>query len=80
MTPVNIERLEKLGRLMERTIADRDGVGAVIPLPPPPPPLLPAPPTYEEEEPEPSGGCCRGARSLLVRVPRARVDGPGLLA
>jgi hypothetical protein len=52
MTAVNIERLSKLGKLMDRTIADRDGSGAVVPLPPPPPPAFPDPPTYEEEEPE----------------------------
>ena len=42
---VNLERLTKIGKLMDRTMADKDGSGPVVPLPPPPPPPLPEPPT-----------------------------------
>ncbi len=58
MNPVNLERLMKLGKLMDRTMADKDGSGPVVPLPPPPPPPLPEPPTtpYNVESEEGAEG------------------------
>ena len=50
---MNLERLSKIGKLMERTMADKDGSAPVVPLPPPPPPPFPEPPsTAHDIDPE----------------------------
>lgn len=77
MTAVNIERLSKLGKLMDRTIADRDGSGAVVPLPPPPPPAFPDPPTYEEEEPEEKASIASSGVARMGDFSESDGDGSG---
>jgi hypothetical protein len=57
MGETNMERLGKLGNLMDRTVTQKatgsDLLDASIPLPPPPPPPLPGPPQHtEDEEPD----------------------------
>lgn len=54
MGETNVERLGKLGNLMDRTVTQKatgsDLLDASIPLPPPPPPPLPGPPQHAEDD------------------------------